>query len=493
MLHKNNNDLKSVAAQWAEDPQRRLDFACRAGGWHLDYAGLPLSRAQRAQLSETWANPAHRQAVAALFAGQPVNLSEQQPALHMALRARQPDHFADSTEVAAQRERFLNVAEQLFRGQDGIRDVIHLGIGGSDLGPRLVADALDEGQSAVRVHWCATVDGRAMARRLQALDPRHTAVVIASKSFSTEETLVQAEAVKVWMGEHFAAHSWAATANPQRAQAFGVPADRVLAFPSWTGGRFSLWSAVGVSAAAQIGRSAFEALLTGAEQADLAMRAEAEALTPESLAVWLALLMHHLRRGLAHSTLGVVSYSPRLGLLGEYLQQLVMESLGKGVDAQGQPLQAATAPLLLGGRGTDLQHSIFQALHQGMDSHPLLMVACVDDPAADPEWSRLQMAHFLGQARAFTHGRSDGTSHQFMPGQRPAMLLLSPRLTAERLGYLLASFEHAVYALATLWGINPFDQWGVEEGKRLASHYRAQLGAVDGEDLDGILRLLDQP
>lgn len=478
------------------DAARRQTFALRAGDWYFDYAALPLTGSERGSLVARWSTPEHLDRVRALFAGEQVNESEQQSALHMALRAANPTVYPNSEAVAEQRHRFLDLAERLHSGQQGLTDLIHLGIGGSDLGPRLVADALNNNDSAVKVHWCATVDGRRMRRLLASLNPATTGLVIASKSFTTEETLLQAQAVKAWLGERFAAHTWVATASPARALDFGISEGHVLTFPSWTGGRFSLWSAVGVSAAAAIGRTAFEALLAGAEQADQTMHAECEAEAPHSLAVWMALVLHHLRREMDCSTLTVVSYTPRLALLGDYLQQLVMESLGKGVDRDGLALDAPTSPLILGGRGTDLQHSIFQAIHQGPDNHPMLLVGCVEDESADPAWSRVQLAHMLGQARALTYGREEGTPHQQMPGNRPCMVLLAPRLTAHNLGYLLASFEHAVFALATLWRINPFDQWGVEEGKRLAGRYRqrleAQTGAASDGDLSGLLAWLDR-
>lgn len=491
MLQKNN-----IGAALRNDPERRQTFAVSAGDWHFNYAALPLTAAQRTALVARWATPEHLDRVRALFAGEQVNESEQQAALHMALRASEPAKYADGATVAEQRQCFLDLAEHLHSGKQGLTDLIHLGIGGSDLGPRLVADALNAGNSAVRVHWCATVDGRRMRRLLASLDPTTTGVVIASKSFTTEETLIQAQRVKAWLGERFAAQAWAATASPARALDFGLSKANLLTFPSWTGGRFSLWSAVGVSAAAAIGRVAFEALLAGAEQADLAMLAESKSETPQGLAVWMALMLHHLRRDIDCATLSVVSYTPRLALLGDYLQQLVMESLGKGVDRDGQGLSEPTAPLILGGRGTDLQHSIFQAIHQGPDQHPMLLVGCVDDESADVDWSQLQLAHLLAQARALTYGRQEGTPHQRMPGNRPNMLLLAPRLTAHNLGYLLASFEHAVFALATLWRINPFDQWGVEEGKRLAGDCRQMLQnrvAMDDEgDLSTLLAWLDR-
>lgn len=406
--------------------------------------------------------------VGALFAGHCVNPTEDQPARHMSLRSLQPNK-----EVDRQRTAFLDVADTLHRAES-VRDLLHIGIGGSDLGPRLVAEALGEDCAGLRVHWLSTLDGRRFERLTHQLDPRRTAMIVASKSFTTEETLTQAQAAKAWLGPDFSARTWACTAQTQRAAEFGIAADQILAFPQWTGGRFSLWSSIGVSAAAAIGRPAFERLLAGARAADDAFR---RAPDEHRLAVVMALLMHYLRRQLDLPTLGFISYEPRLALLGDYLQQLIMESLGKGVDLEGRALGAPTTPLIFGGRGTDLQHSIFQALHQGPDTHPLVLIGSLQDDHAYPDWHRRQLAHLLAQSRAFAHGRSEGPSHQQLPGNRPVSLLLTERLTPEALGYLLASFEHAVFVMSVLWRINPFDQWGVEEGKRLARDIYLKLTA----------------
>lgn len=457
MLPKNN--ILTIAELLDQEPDRAKQFSIRESEWWVDYSRTPLSVHARAGLLEELKAAQLSQAVHALFAGAVVNPSENRSARHMLLRAEEP-----GAELLDQRRSFLTVAQSL-HDSDQIDDVLHIGIGGSDLGPRLVADALDAGGSEIRVHWMSTLDGRGFERLTRQLDPQRTALVIASKSFSTEETLVLAQAARDWMGAGFSERAWACTATPEKALAFGITADHVLDFPSWTGGRFSLWSSVGVSAAAQLGARTFERLLAGACAADQAFQAAPDA---GRLAVMLALLMHYLRRHLDLPSLGFISYEPRLGLLGDYLQQLIMESLGKGVDARGQALNAPTSPLIFGGRGTDLQHSIFQALHQGPATHPLVLVGSLNDDHAYPDWSRRQLAHLLAQAQAFARGRHDVPSHQQLPGNRPVCLLLTERLTPEGLGYLLASFEHAVYVLAVLWGINPFDQWGVEEGKRLA-------------------------
>lgn len=485
VLEKNNTpDLSKL---FLEDGERARRLALIDGDWLLDGSRLPLSPAQHAALPALAAEAGLPDAIARLFAAAIVNPSERRPALHMALRAADPDAWPGAGKgLAADRDRFLTVADDLHRGRTGLTDLIHVGIGGSDLGPRLVADALDDGSAAVRVHWLSTLDGRRLDRLLAGLDPARTGVVVASKSFSTEETLLQAAALRDWLGARFADQCWAATAMPERATAFGIGASQVLPFPDWTGGRFSLWSSVGVSAAALIGREAFDRLLAGAAEAD---RVFSSAARDRGLAVQLALMIHVLRRHLDAPTLGVIAYDPRLALLGDYLQQLVMESLGKGVDLVDRNLALATSPLLFGGRGTDLQHSIFQALHQGTDTHPLLLVGSLDAGHARPDWHRVQLAHLLAQATALARGRDDSQPCRCLPGNRPVALLLARRLDPVTLGYLLASFEHAVFALSVLWNINPFDQWGVEEGKRLAGRYRRQLEALDGLDFDHWLEL----
>jgi glucose-6-phosphate isomerase len=472
VLQKDNTPV--VSELLAADPDRARDFTCRTGGWSLDYARIPLTREQHRSARDALIDAGLAGAVERLFGGEIVNPSERQPALHMALRAPsfQGLDAESARRVAADRDHFLAVADELHSGRAGLTDILHIGIGGSDLGPRLVSEALDAGDSAVRVHWLSTLDAGKFERLCRRLDPERTGLVVASKSFSTEETLVQAEAARAWLGERWAERSWAATAKVEAAKAFGIRDAHVLPFPGWTGGRFSLWSSVGVSAAAVIGRSRFEALLAGAEAADREFASDTEA---GGMAVTVSILVDHLRRGLDLDTLGVVSYEPRLALLSNHLQQLFMESLGKGVGLDDSPLASPTVPLIFGGLGTDLQHSIFQALHQGLDTHPLILVGAEAADHDHPDWQQRQLAHLHAQAQAFCDGRSDGAPYQRMPGNRPVATLLVDRLTPESLGWLLATLEQTVFALSVRWGINAFDQWGVEEGKRLAKEIRDRM------------------
>jgi len=444
----------------------------RQGQWWLDYSRLRMDSGQRDELFGLVETHSLAEAVRRLFDGAIVNPSENQAALHMALRAADPARFPQADPertLAAHRDRFLALAGEMHRGERKITDLVHLGIGGSDLGPRLVAEALDEADGRVRVHWLSTLDGRRFEQLIRSLDPQTTGVLVASKSFSTEETLTQARALRDWLGDRFPGQAWAATANHAAAVAFGLAEDAVLPFPSWTGGRFSLWSSVGFSAAVQIGPERFRELLASAADADTDFL---ESPDQHSLAVMIALLMHYLRRIEDHNTLGVIAYDPRLGLLSDYLQQLVMESLGKGVDLADRPLDRPTSPLIFGGRGTDMQHSIYQALHQAPDTHPLLLVGSLTDSHARPEWHRIQFNHLLAQSTAFARGRWSDEAFRVLPGDRPVSLLVTESLSPRSLGWLLATFEHAVYTLSVLWDINPFDQWGVEEGKRLAGQFR---------------------
>jgi len=455
-----------------------LAAADRPSFWRLDTSRVRPSSEQTIDAFSQMAACRLSDQVDRLFSGAIVNPSEAQPALHMALRADAPNDWPATpldADLAGERDRFLRVADRLHSGEMGIRDLIHVGIGGSDLGPRLLLDGLGHAGTDLRVHFLSTLDARGLAGLLERLDPEQTGVLVASKSFSTEETLLQARAVADWLGDRFSARAFAATARPDRAAAFGFRSDSILTFPAWTGGRFSMWSSVGTAVAAAAGRDRFEALLAGAAQADADFLRASRLGRNDQLAHQLSALLHGLRRGMNFSTLGIVAYEPRLALLGDYLQQLIMESLGKGVDREDVPVDQPTAPLVFAGRGTDAQHAMFQALHQGTDAHPLILVGALSDPSVTEDWQRTQLAHLLGQAEAFAHGVQSDRACEALPGGRPVSLLMTDELTPEALGYLLASFEHAVFVLAVLWHINPFDQWGVEEGKRLARAFKETL------------------
>lgn len=451
-MSQKNNTLE-IGRLLESRPERMAELSIEAGAWRFDAGLTPISDdAWRAE------SPDDVAAVDALFRGEIVNRSERRPALHPWLRATDEDL---PEAFRADRRRMLDQADPLHAGNTPVRNLLHVGIGGSDLGPRLVVDALDADDSVVQVHWLSTLDTRGLDRLFRQLDPATTGLVVASKSFGTRETRLQAEAVRDWLGQDWASRSWAATANASRAAEWGIDTDRILTFDPSIGGRFSLWSSVGISAAARIGRAAFENLLSGARSADEQVRNQPGA----SLAGRLACAVDQLVRVHGFSTLGVVSYAPGLKLLAAYLQQLVMESLGKRVTPDGRAAAGPSSPLLFGGAGTDLQHAVFQAVHQGMARHPMILLGELpqDD---DPYGFQLeQLSNLLGQARTLALGNNDPDPNKALPGGNPAMTLLTRRLDAHALGQLLAHWEHAVYLLGLRWNLNPFDQWGVEEGK----------------------------
>ena len=470
MLRKNNT--RDIQALLAADPGRSDRMTRATQRWLFDASRTPIPGHEWENICADEAVGTAQAAMDALFGGEIVNPSEHQPALHMALRAADPADIApaeDAAMIERSRGELLDWAARLHDGSAGVRTLLHVGIGGSDLGPRLVADALDTGTSAIDVEWLTTLDTARVQRIQQDLDPATTGMVVASKSFSTVETMTQAARWREWLGG--SDRIWAATARPEKAAEFGVPADNVLAFPGWTGGRFSLWSSVGLSAAASIGPARWQALLNGAASADDAVRQD----VGNSVAFAMAGCIDALVRRFGFGTLGVVSYEPGLRLLAEYLQQLVMESLGKSVNLDGAPVCRPTSPLVFGGAGTDLQHSVFQALHQGTTRHPMLLLGTAPGTSGMSGWQREQLAHLLGQASALVNGRDDERLERSLPGDNPVMLMLARCLDPETVGELLATFEHAVYLLGVGWNINPFDQWGVEEGKRLAAGFREAL------------------
>ncbi len=474
MLHKNN--ITSLQALFESDPARARDFCLEAGHWLFDYARVPIGRdALDGQLAKLH-HPQWNLALDALFSGAEVNVSECQSATHMDWRQALPPEPGAQGRVCS---RFEELATALHSGSRGLTDLIHVGIGGSDLGPRLVTEALDREDSAVRVHWLAGLDPRRLHRLFNTLDASRTGLVIASKSFTTSETLVQARAVIDWLGADWDRRSWAATANPRRAGEMGFADAAILPFDSTVGGRYSLWTTVGLSAAARIGPARWRELLKGASACDQQLQAD---WVGQTMAGRLALILNWVYTRGCFDTLAVISYEPRLGLLADYLQQLIMESLGKSVTANGEPSDGPDAPLVFGGRGTELQHSVFQALHQGRRRHPVLLVGSCRPEFGREDWQREQLANLLAQAQALAFGRQQGPAHQRTHGENPVLVLLAEALSPHALGWLLASLEHTVYLLGRFWNLNPFDQWGVEEGKRLAAGYCERLAGRSGDD-----------
>ena len=464
----------------AADPARATDFALRIGPLYASFARQHLDRDALAALFAFANERDFAGALRRLFDGDPVNATEGRAALHTALRSdlsmAAPARDAHS-EAANARERMAVLFLQL--EASGVTDIVSIGIGGSDLGPRLAVDALARPDARFKVHFLSNVDGHAARRTLAGLDPARTAAILISKSFGTQETLLNGGIVRDWLGGD--ERLFAVSANVERAAAFGIPAERILPMWDWVGGRYSLWSAVGFPVALAVGMANFERLLAGAAAMDAHV---VEAPLERNLAAWHALVAVWNRNASGAATQAVLPYDERLKLLPNYLQQLAMESLGKSVQSNGDAVSAHTVPVWWGGAGTDAQHSFFQALHQGTQVVPADFIGVVRGDHAHAANHAALLANLLAQAEALANGQSSDDPHCVYAGGRPSTLLLLDALTPESLGMLIAMYEHSVYLQAVAWGINAFDQFGVELGKQVASRLLPALrGEAEADDV----------
>ena len=458
----------------------------------------------------------------AMLAGEPINHTEGRAVLHTALRApRGAAPFGD--EVHEVLDRMLAYVEQVRdTAASGIRHVVNIGIGGSDLGPQMVVPALDAYTSpALTLHFVSNVDGHDIAPVLRRLDPRETLVIVASKTFTTQETMANAAVARAWFlagygegGEAaIAKHFAATTTNVAAAAKFGITT--TFGFWDWVGGRYSLWSAIGLPIALAVGAENFRALLAGAHAMD---RHFAEAPLEENLPIQLGLLDVWYRNFLGFTSRSVAPYHQGLRRLPAYLQQLEMESNGKSVDLDGEPLPFGTSPVVWGEAGTNGQHAYFQMLHQGTDVIPVEFVAVktpcyrAEGIAELPEGVRAGLAdqhhkllaNCLAQSQALMLGKSTDEAmgesaptaskaldaatvarHRTFPGNRPSPTLVLDQLTPAALGALIALYEHRVFTSGALWRINSFDQWGVELGKALCSQLLPRFATGDTAGLDG--------
>lgn len=405
----------------------------------------------------------------ALFAGDIANTSEGRPATHVAERGQ---GAARDNELAAQlHNRMRSLTDAIEGGAFGeVEAILHIGIGGSALGPDLVIDALGRDADRYDVRVLANIDGEAFDEAVGGLDPATTLVVAVSKTFSTIETLTNLDAALIWLREGGIEDPHgqliAVTAAPDKAIAFGIDETRVLPFGEGVGGRYSLWSSVGVSIALALGWGAFEELLEGAAEMDRHVRLADNADNIALTAAFADLLYAQLRGA---ETRAVFAYDERLRLLPDYLQQLEMESNGKSATADGHPLGRPSAPIVWGGVGTDSQHAVFQLLHQGTHLVPVEFVAVIEnEDSLDPRHHYLLLGNCFAQGAALMAGKASDEPARVYSGDRPSMTILLDRLDPRTLGALLAFYEHRTFANAVLVGINPFDQFGVELGKEMA-------------------------
>ena len=500
---------KPLRQRFAEDPKRFETFSLSVGDFLLDYSKNLVD----ADLMNRLVTLAEAAGVAerrdAMFAGEEINVTEHRPVLHVALRSKPDDVFMaegrnvvpDVHEVLDRMAAFAEgVRSGAIAGQGGrFTDVVNIGIGGSDLGPAMATLALHAFHDGPRLHFVSNVDGADIRDTLAGLDPKTTLFLVASKTFTTIETMTNAATARAWIvggvgedhvGAHFAALS---TALPKVA-AFGIAEDRTFGFWDWVGGRYSVWSAIGLSLMIAIGADDFRAFLAGGRAMDEHFRT---APLDRNMPAILGLIGIWYRNLMGFPVYAVLPYDNRLKRLPAYLQQLDMESDGKSVMLDGKPVRSATGPIVFGEPGTNGQHAFYQLIHQGTDPIPVDFLVAARSDVDEDVHQPLLLANVLAQGEALMCGKTlaEATAeleaagmapeavaklapHKVFPGNRPSNTILYPRLDPHTLGMIIALYEHKIFVQGTIWGINSFDQWGVELGKTLANEL---LPMVKGE------------
>lgn len=489
-IEREKMDARYMRDLFAADPDRFNRYSFETCGLLLDYSKNRITDDSLSKLFdlarfadvEGW-----RQR---LFAGEAINQTENRAALHPALRAPASEPYMANgkdlmEDIKAVREKMRSFSDAVRNGSrigatgKPITDVINIGIGGSDLGPRMVTHALQS--DGPNIHFVSNVDSTQIAQTLSGLSWESTIFIVASKTFTTQETMLNAEFARQWLSQESgrdditAEHFFALTAKPEQAKAFGISEDGIFEFWDWVGGRYSLWSSVGLTIALAIGMDGFEESLQGAHAMDIHFQT---APLEQNMPVILALLgIWYINFFDAHSH-AIVPYNQNLEQLADYLQQADMESNGKRVNRNGEPVDYATAPVIWGNAGTNAQHSFFQKLHQGTEFVPVDFIAAassgVETPLADKHHDVL-LANFLAQAEALMTGNETSEPHKSVPGNRPSNALVCEKLDAKTLGSLIALYEHKIFVQGIIWDINSFDQWGVEIGKQLAGNILPDL------------------
>ena len=494
-----------IVDQFAADPDRLARMSVEAAGLYLDLSKQSWTRGGFEACLDLARAAGVEGERARLFAGEAVNNTEGRAVLHPALRAGDDADFhvlgeAVSAEVRAVQQAMADYARAVRDGHEtgatgkAFRAIVHIGIGGSDLGPRVVWDALKPLKPSIDLRFVANIDPRDMAEALTGLDPETTLVVVVSKTFTTQETLANAEAAKAWLAASLPEagrdrHFIGVTAAPERAGGFGC--GRTFAFRDWVGGRYSLWSAVSLSCVIALGPDVFDGLLSGARAMDDHF---VDAPLERNAPVLMALAQIWNVDGLHRPARTVAPYAHGLRRLPAFLQQLEMESNGKRVHRDGAPVTRQTCPVVFGEPGTNGQHAFFQQIHQGPQVVPaefVIVSETLPDAAGAPLWSNalaqgqaLMLGKTTEAARAelkaagSTDAEADRlASHKTFPGNRPSTTIVMDRLTPERLGALLALYEHKTFVEGVIWDINSFDQWGVELGKVLAKAILTDVAA----------------
>ncbi len=507
--HYENMVDKQMRDMFIEDPLRFDKFSLHFNDLILDYSknriteetmGLLFDLAREANVSG-WTQR--------MFSGEPVNFTEKRPALHIALRNRSntpifvdgEDVMPEVNRVLEQMKRFcVKVQSGIWRGHTGkrITDVVNIGIGGSDLGPQMVTEALKPyARGDIQVHYVSNVDGTHVAEKMKSLSPETTLFIVSSKTFTTQETLTNAHTARRWLVDNLrdeaavAKHFVAVSTNVEAVEAFGIDRANMFEFWDWVGGRYSLWSAIGLSIALYLGFDHFEELLAGAHAMDQHfLRTPVE----QNLPVVLALLGVWYGSFFGAETHAILPYDQYLHRFTAYLKQADMESNGKRIDRDGNVVDYATGPIIWGESGTNGQHAFYQLIHQGTKLIPIDFMAPVETHNPLGDHHTILLANFFSQSEALMLGRTEAQAreelmakgvdgdeleqllpHLMFPGNRPSNSIMFRKLTPYSLGSLLAMYEHKIFAQSVIWRINAFDQWGVELGKQLARNILNRL------------------
>lgn len=482
------HEVQTLEKLFEQDADRLSAFSLELGGLYFDWSKTHLDNHLLKSFVAVAESAQFAQTREALFAGAEVNTTEGRPAEHVAERGTgAPDAVELSSARRGRMRALVDAIEADAFGE--VTGVLHIGIGGSVLGPALLVDALGRRSDRLEVRFLSNIDGEAFDDAVSMLDPETTLVVAASKTFTTAETMANLNAAIAWLQEAGVEDPFgrviAVTASPEAAIDAGIDETRVLQFSEGVGGRYSLWSAVGLSAALALGWTAFEELLEGAAEMDRHFR-YAE---PTKNAPLISAFVDRLYgRKFGCQSRGAFAYDERLRLLPFYLQQLEMESNGKSVKVDGSPVGQPTAPVTWGGTGTDAQHAVFQLLHQGTILVPVEFIAVTEaEDSLPPDHHRQLLLNAFAQGAALMRGRQSDDPHRSYPGNRPSSTILLDRLDARTLGALIAFYEHRTFANAILLGINPFDQFGVELGKQIA---RKLDESADDDAFDASTRAL---
>lgn len=504
-LAKHRLAMESVTMRelFSQNKERFNQFSLTAPSLFLDYSKNRITEETLSLLIALAEEVQLREKIEAQFGGQAINLTEHRSVLHTALRnsTDRSIYAADvnvlepiRTALAKMRVFSTAVREGEWKGHTGkpMTDVVNIGIGGSDLGPKMVCTALSAyARPHLRTHFVSNVDDAAMTKALKSLNPETTLFIIASKTFTTIETLTNAETARDWLLKQLkdpaavAKHFVALSTNAEKVKAFGIDVNNMFEFWDWVGGRYSVWSVIGLSIAILIGMDQFEQFLLGAHRMDQHFR---RAPFKTNMPVLLALLGIWYRNFFDAGSYAVIPYNDYLQYFSAYLQQLDMESNGKSITLQGETANYQTGPVIFGGTGTDSQHSFHQLLHQGTDMIPVDFIIAANSLNPVGKHQSLLFSNCLAQAEALMKGKTydeayqelvhknmpeeearELAKHKVMPGNRPSNLLVIKKLTPETLGSLIALYEQKVFVQGVIWGINSFDQWGVELGKQLAT------------------------